>query len=457
MKKTNKKVLEYNSKDVFKFISISFVGIFLFLIPIPKGNTFTIFIGVCIDKLQAVLSNNSIDYLSRLLFLFISVSFCCTIYGFFSNKKIIYNKTINDIFRPKGFYFFSRLAGIVLYYQIYFNVGPDFIISTTTGKEMLAVSKVLTTVVFVIAFAMPLLTDFGIMEFVGVLVQRFVRFIFTCPGRSAIDLMTSWLGASSAGALLTVRQFELGYYSTREALTITTNFSLVSIPFCFVISKIMKLEEYFTVWYVCICITCFILAIIIPRLWPLKSIPNNYNEGIGNQSTEIIPEGYHPVKWGLYLASKKASHSTISSVIKSGIYVYFSVFLDLIPLVIAWGTIMLAIIEYTPVFQIISIPFGFYMQFLGIDDAMRLSSSVLVGFGDMYIPPLLLANEPVLSSRFILGVVTTSQIIYLTEIGAIILKSPMKVNIFQLFIIFIERTIIALPISVLLFRLFFSN
>jgi nucleoside recognition membrane protein YjiH len=94
------------------------------------------------------------------------------------------------------------------------------------------------------------------------------------------------------------------------------------------------------------------------------------------------------------------------------------------------------------------------MQLLGIEDAMKLSSSVLVGFGDMYIPPLLLANEPALSSRFILGVVTTSQIIYLTEIGAIILKSPMKVNIFQLFIIFIERTIIALPIAVILFKLF---
>ena len=126
----------------------------------------------------------------------------------------------------------------------------------------------------------------------------------------------------------------------------------------------------------------------------------------------------------------------------------------MITLVIAWGTIMLAVIKHTPVFQIVSIPFGYYMQLLGIEDAMKLSSSVLVGFGDMYIPPLLLANEPALSSRFILGVVTTSQIIYLTEIGAIILKSPMKVNIFQLFIIFIERTIIALPIAVILFKLF---
>ena len=454
MEKTNKNLLEYNSKDVLKFISASFVGVFLFLIPIPKEKTFTIFVGVIIDKLQFVLSKGPMDYLSLLLFLFISISLFCTIFGFFSTKNIIYNREINNIFRPKGFYLFSRIVGILFYYMIYFNIGPEYIIGASTGEEMLGVSKILISVVFIIAFAMPLLTDFGIMEFVGVLVQKFVRFIFTCPGRSAIDLMTSWLGASSAGALLTVRQFELGYYSTREALTITTNFSLVSIPFCFVISKIMKLEGYFTIWYVCICITCFVLAIIVPRLWPLRSIPNTYNEGVGDQSAEIIPEGYHPVKWGLYLSSKKASHSSVSTVVRSGLYVYCSVFLDLIPLVIAWGTIMLAVIKHTPVFQIVSIPFGYYMQLLGIEDAMKLSSSVLVGFGDMYIPPLLLANEPSLSSRFILGVVTTSQIIYLTEIGAIILKSPMKVNIFQLFIIFIERTIIALPIAVILFKLF---
>ncbi|MCJ0585899.1 hypothetical protein, partial [Enterococcus cecorum] len=61
MEKTNKNLLEYNSKDVLKFISASFVGVFLFLIPIPKEKTFTIFVGVIIDKLQFVLSKGPFD------------------------------------------------------------------------------------------------------------------------------------------------------------------------------------------------------------------------------------------------------------------------------------------------------------------------------------------------------------------------------------------------------------
>lgn len=42
------------------------------------------------------------------------------------------------------------------------------------------------------------------------------------------------------------------------------------------------------------------------------------------------------------------------------------------------------------------------------------------------------------------------QIIYLTEAGAVIIKSEIPLNIWKLFVIFLERTIIAIPIIVLL-------
>ena len=70
----------------------------------------------------------------------------------------------------------------------YFNVGPEMIRSGATGGSMLGVSTTLISVVMCIAFLMPLLTDFGIMEFVGVLIRKVVKPLFTVPGRSAIDL-----------------------------------------------------------------------------------------------------------------------------------------------------------------------------------------------------------------------------------------------------------------------------
>ncbi len=42
------------------------------------------------------------------------------------------------------------------------------------------------------------------------------------------------------------------------------------------------------------------------------------------------------------------------------------------------------------------------------------------------------------------------QLIFMTEIGAILLKSPMPVNLLDLVIIFLERTLIALPMAIAL-------
>lgn len=322
---------------------------------------------------------------------------------------------------------------------------------------MLHVSAVLVSVVFVIAFAMPLLTDFGIMEFVGVLVRKFVRVLFTCPGRSAIDLMTSWFGASNAAVILTTRQYETGYYSAREAVTISTNFSLVSIPFCFVIAKLISIESHFTIWYVIICITGVILAVITPRIWPLCKIPDTYDEISGKQINEEVPAGAGRLEWALNLAGKRAQEGSLKGLAVSGLDIYLSMFLDLIPLVMAWGTIVLILVEYTPIFSLASIPIGYFMQFLGIENAMQVAPATLVGFGDMYIPALMLAGEASEKTRFIVGAVSLIQIIYMTEVGAILIKSRVPANVFQLFIIFLERTLLALPVITLLANVLVFN
>lgn len=63
---------------------------------------------------------------------------------------------------------------------------------------------------------------------------------------------------------------------------------------------------------------------------------------------------------------------------------------DLIPIVIAWGTIALVIATYTPVFNWISYPMGLYMKLFGVKEAFAAAPVTLVGFTDMFIPALLL-------------------------------------------------------------------
>lgn len=442
------------NSNIAKFIIASLAGIFLFLIPIPQGTTFTIPIGIVINWVTALLTLENVNLASVAVVAFITISTVLTIINkLFKPAFIQKSEMMNKIFSPSPLYFVSRIIGLVIVYLAYFQVGPEMIWSGATGGSMLGVSATLVSVILCIAFLMPLLTDFGIMEFVGVLLRKVVRALFTVPGRSAIDLVTSWLGTSNAAAILTTGQYESGFYSAREAATISCNFSFVSIPFCYVIATLIGVEEKFTIFYLISLIGGVVLAMIIPRIPPLSRIPDTYDEISGKRINEQVPQGVSKMKWALNLAGHRAEGATLQGVGKSGIKVYATMFLDLIPVVMAWGTIVLVLVEYTPIFDWVSIPFGWLMNVCGIEGAADVAPTALVGFADQYIPPLMLADFPIERTRFIMGCASLLQIIYMTEVGLIVLKSRVPVNAGHLFLVFIERTIIAIPLVTLLTNL----
>ena len=441
-------------KYIWKFVLASIIGAFLFLVPIPSGTTFTIPIGIVINWVSGLLTLETISLEEVAVLAFITFSTIVTIINMIFKPDFIQKREpLKKLFTPAPLYFVSRIIGLVVVYMVYFGFGPEMIRSGATGGSMLGVSATLVSVVLCIAFLMPLLTDFGIMEFVGVLIRKVVRPLFTVPGRSAIDLMTSWLGTSNAAAILTTRQYETGFYSAREAATISMNFSFVSIPFCYVIAKLIGVDEKFTIFYLINLICGIILAMIIPRIPPLRNIPDTYDEIAGKQINEEVPEGVGKMKWALNLAGHRAESATGKGVLKSGLHVYSSMFFDLIPIVMAWGTIVLILVEYTPIFDIIATPFGWYMDLLGIEGANEIAPTALVGFADMYIPPLMLADFPIERTRFIMGAASLLQIIYMTEVGLIVIKSRVPVNVGHLFAVFIERTILAIPLVTVLTNL----
>jgi nucleoside recognition membrane protein YjiH len=71
-------------------------------------------------------------------------------------------------------------------------------------------------------------------------------------------------------------------------------------------------------------------------------------------------------------------------------------------------------------------------------------------FADMFLPSILVANLEFKITRFIIGAMSFTQLVYLSETGAVILKSKIPMNLLDLFIIFLQRTIITLPIVVLI-------
>lgn len=68
------------------------------------------------------------------------------------------------------------------------------------------------------------LIGFGLLEFVGVLMQPIMRPLWKTPGRSAIDAVASFVGSYSLGILVTDRVYQKGGYTGREAAVIATGF-----------------------------------------------------------------------------------------------------------------------------------------------------------------------------------------------------------------------------------------
>lgn len=310
----------------------------------------------------------------------------------------------------------------------------------------------LLCIVIGFSFMLPFLTDCGIMEFLGVITRPVVEPLFGVPGRASVDLIASWFGASNAAVILTREQYMKGFYTKKEAAYIMTNFSLVSIPFCLLIADTVGVAHLFPAFYLIICIVGIILAIIIRRIPPISKLPDTYQEQVGKQINEDVPENVNVFKYAVELGCKRAEEFTAKDVISSGMEVVVGMFFDLIPTVIAWGTVALIIATYTPVFDWISYPMGVFLSVLGVEEAFAVAPATLIGFTDMFIPALLITGVESVKTRFIIAALSLVQIIYLTEVGAIAIKSEVPLNFWKLLLIFLERTIIAIPLIVL-----FSN
>lgn len=435
-----------NTKNMLKFILCSAFGILMFLVPIPQGESFT----TLLDFLKTGLKNlfgGSLDYI---LLVLLTVSAVISLIDYIAKPEFIRkNHYLKRAFSTTPFYLVSKILGAVFGCMVVFHVGPEVVTSVDTGVTMIDLCKTLFCIVLAFSFIMPFLTDCGIMEFLGVLAKPVVRPLFHVPGRASVDLIASWFGASNAAVILTREQYMRGFYTKREASYIMTNFSLVSIPFCLMIANTVGIANLFPAFYLCICITGIVLAVIIARIPPIRTIPDTYREKTGKQINEEVPQEKGILSYALELSCQKAEKFNLRSILSSGFEVVMGMFFDLIPIVVAWGMIALMIATYTPVFKWISYPMGLYLQLFGVEEAFAVAPATLIGFTDMFIPALLITGIESVKTKFVIGVLSLVQIIYLTEVGAIIIKSEIPLNLWKLFLIFMERTLIAIPLIVL--------
>ncbi|MCG9789383.1 YjiH family protein [Vibrio mediterranei] len=428
------------------FFIPSLIGLFLFMAPITFDGGLTIPVAVLAKSLQAAVG----DFIVPLVTAIIAFMAIASVITRIAKPAFINNNEfLNGLFNPSPMWLAVRLIGGLAVVMTYFQVGPQAIWEENTGG--LVLEGLLPTLFAVFIFAgllLPLLLNFGLLELFGALLSKIMRPVFNLPGRGAIDCMASWLGDGSVGILLTSKQYENKFYTMREAAVIGTTFSAVSITFSLVVIAQVELEHLFLPFYGAICLAGVVAAIIIPRLPPLRYKKDVFIDGTKPaKDAEVIPEGHSTFSWGLDLALKRAGTVTSAkSVFGEGIKNAVDMVFGVLPVVMGLGTVALVIAEYTSVFETLGTPFIPYLELLGVPEAVAASKTMVVGFADMFIPSILAASINSEMTRFVIAAMSVTQLIYMSEVGALLLGSRIPVNIFELFAIFILRTLITLPV-----------
>lgn len=436
------------------FLIPSLLGILLFLIPIPTTNAETgetewmVTIAVLANWLAGLIE----PVVPWVLLVLLTVAAVGSLVYITKKPNVADDAPFFDkLFNVNLFWTITRVLAAVFAFMVLFQLGPEPVWNEYTGGLLLSAEGLLSFLFTIFLFAgllLPLLMNFGLLEFFGSMMVKIMRPLFRLPGRSSIDALASWVGDGTIGVLLTSKQYEANKYTQREAAIIGTTFSVVSITFAIVVIGEIGLASYFLPYYATVILAGVILALIMPRIYPLTRKPTTFMDGTEQESqSEDVPKGYNVATHGMEKALEKAdSNRSISKFFKDGFKNVLDMWIGVAPVVMAFGTIALILAEYTGVFAVLGAPFIPYLNLLGIPEATEAAQLMVIGFADMFLPALLGAGIESELTRFVVATLSVTQLIYLSEVGGILLGSKIPVNFFDLLVIFILRTVIALPI-----------
>jgi len=441
----------------FKFVVLSVLGFVFFLMPFNFQG----------EKKIAI--SNIVNFITTNVFdAFIGFTMLCAwivllgtiVFMFYTSRK----EYFNSVFKASPLNRVMRIGGSFLYLMVLNNwfEGNAFaakILDGNTGGVMAGAGGLLTTLYitfFVGLLALPLLTHFGAVEFIGILFGRVVEKLFKVPGYSAVDAIASFVGDGTIGIVVTDTQYQRGYYNRREAYIIATSFSIVGIAFASAVAEELGFSHIFPIFYGSIALVTVILA-FITSIMPLKKFPPTYYEGATPNRIEI-PKGKTVLAHAYDSAVTEAGKANMTAVIKQSFKGIINIYVGFLPIIMLVGTFSLIIAEHTNLFNVISGPLvPLYMLFgYSNDVASMMAPASVVGFADMYLPSLFIGASASESSRFFIGVLAFTQLVFMSETGMVLVKSKIGLNFWDVVKVFLYRTALSFPILIVLTRILVS-
>lgn len=310
----------------------------------------------------------------------------------------------------------------------------------------------------ILSFLAPLLLDFGFVQFVSVFVGPVMRPLFKVPGRSAVDCVASWLGSSSMAVVLTAKMHKHGYYSDKEAAIMVSSFSLAGIYNIYAVTMLLDISYAFGWLLGVIYMTMLIIALVLPRIWPLCSIPDRYQNGEKRQETEHDPLRHGTSLWRRAIAhgENKARHMTLGFYVQETLWIMVPLIFTTIPLMITAGSFLMLVAEWTPILNILSRPLVMVISSLGAPEALLIGESTVLAFIDHYLAVALGQQLFTAQARFLCVALTTVGLLNMTEVGLHVWHSSIPLKFWHMLVVYVIRVIIGIIIIVPLTNILFS-
>ena len=358
-----------------------------------------------------------------------------------------------------AFAYFTFVTAAIFSVMVVLNVGPQCIIDPVVGISSINVARDVIYSSIIAGTLVVFLMEFGLLDFIGVLLEPIMRKVFKVPGKASIDALSSFVCAPSVGVMITNSLYKNKTYTAREACTITTSFSVCSLGAFAFLSGMANCSEYYSPLIIIALILCFVMAAIMVRIPPLSRKPDTYYDG-ELQTEEMRDSGAHydkdilarALRAGLDKAESAGAAEMLSGFKGAGNFV-----LKVASYVVSLSVIFLVLANYTPVIGWLGLPVKPILALLQIPDVEIIAPSVLSGFFALSLPSTLLKGTAVCAEAgFFIVLLSTSQIIFFTESANAMLEADIPVDLKDLLIIFLERTVILLPLCAICCKLVFG-
>ena len=430
---------KFNSSDIALFIFYSLFGIFMFFVPVTIGGPKSIPIDH-ITSLVKKLPNYNLVF---------GVFMVLAGIAYAIKTKSWQKSKLHSVF------FAIKLVALVFVFMYVTNKGPARIFD----GDMLpliwnGIMVSVATIVPIGSVFLAFLTGFGLMEFIGVFMEPVMRPVFKTPGRSAVDAVASFVGSYSLALLITNRVYLEDTYTKKEAAIIATGFSTVSATFMIIVAKTLDLLDYWLAYFWITLFVTFLVTAITARIFPLNKKPQEYYSG-----KEYVPEEKKKVTFGEAIEAGMEAYKnsgSLASVVKDNFIDGFKMALNIAPSLLGVGMIGLLLAEYTPIFDIIGYIFYPFTLITRVEEPLMVAQALGMSIAEMLLPAPVVANAGLgLIAKMLVAVVSVSEILFFSASIPVMMGTEIPLKFSDYIIIWIERVILSIVITMPILYLFF--